>query len=126
MQGLVVTTWYGDDSLHLSLPNSQPLSVAVRGGARVTGKAGGNGQNSGGWQLTLDRRLPEVVTHSRSWRALCRFVETRITSGVSIDWVTRSYSLERRRLNVQSGLRRDSRRKSPEKGPSVAARDRGH
>ena len=46
-QGYVVTTWYGDDNPHLSLPNSQPLSVAVRMCARVTGKTGENGQNSG-------------------------------------------------------------------------------
>ena len=32
---------------HLSLPNSQPLSATVRRCARVTGKAGENGQYSG-------------------------------------------------------------------------------
>ena len=38
----VVATWYGDDSPHLSLPDSQPLSAAARRCARVTGKAGEN------------------------------------------------------------------------------------
>ena len=37
----MVTTWYGDDSPHLCR-----VSVAVKGCARVTGKAGENGQNS--------------------------------------------------------------------------------
>ena len=44
-KGKVVATWYGDDSPHLSLPNSQPSSAAVRECAQVTGKAGENGQN---------------------------------------------------------------------------------
>ena len=45
-QGQVVATWYGDDSPHLFLPTSSRVSVAVNGCARVTGKAGGNSQNS--------------------------------------------------------------------------------
>ena len=76
----VVATWYD------SLPNSQPLSAAVRECARVTGKAGENGQRSGemGGTLTLDK------------------------TGVAVDWVTGlSYSVEWRRLSVQSGLRTD-------------------
>ena len=43
----MVATWYGDDSPHLSCPTASRVSVAVRGRARVTGKAGENGQNSG-------------------------------------------------------------------------------
>ena len=38
---------YGDDSPHLSLPNSQPCFGGSTGCAWVTGKAGENGQNSG-------------------------------------------------------------------------------
>ena len=64
-KGVMVTTWCGDDSLHLSLPNSQPLSTAVRWCARVTGKAGEKGQNSGDG-------TPGVVTHSRPQRATSR------------------------------------------------------
>ena len=43
----MAATWYGDDSPHLSLPNSQPCFGGSEGCARVTGKAGENGQNSG-------------------------------------------------------------------------------
>ena len=43
-KGKVAATWYWDDSLHLSLPNSQPCFGGSKGCARVTGKAGENGQ----------------------------------------------------------------------------------
>ena len=66
----MVTTWYGDDSPHLFLPKP-----AVDGGsdgcARVTGKAGETGQNSGGRQLTLDDTFGSIlVAGSRAGRAL--------------------------------------------------------
>ena len=54
----VVTTWYGDDSPHLSLPNSQPCFGGSEVCARVTGKAGENGQTTGnGGTLNLDRTV---------------------------------------------------------------------
>ena len=77
-----------------------------------------------------DRRLPGVVTHSRLQRATSARSRVGIVledgSGVAIDWVTgRSYSSARRRLNVQSGLRR-GRKGAAAPYPSVAVRDRGH
>ena len=48
------------------------VSVALRGFARVTGKAGENGQYSAEWAAAhpgQDRRLPGVVTNSRLWQA---------------------------------------------------------
>ena len=58
-----------------------------------------------------DRRLPGVVTRSRLWRATSARsrVEIVLEDGfrVAIDWVnSRSYSSARRRLDVQSGLRK--------------------
>ena len=45
-KGQVAATWYGDDSPRLSLP--KPAAVGgSKGCARVTGKAGENGQHSG-------------------------------------------------------------------------------
>ena len=77
-----------------------------------------------------DRRLPSVVTHSRLKRATS--VRSRVGivledgSGVAIDLVTgRSYSFARRRLNVQSGQRKDRKGAAPPY-PSVAICDRGH
>ena len=67
----MVATWYWDDSPHLSLPNSQPLTAAVGECARVTGKAGKNGQSSAERAAAhpgQDRRLPDVATHPRPWR----------------------------------------------------------
>ena len=58
-----------------------------------------------------DRRLPGVVTHSRLQRVTSTRSRVGIVledgSGVAIDWVTgQSYSFARRRLDVQSGLRK--------------------
>ena len=114
-KGQVVATWYGDDSPHLSLPNSQPCV----GGSKGTRQGNRQGwwQRStfrwGGRQLTLDKTVgsPSVATHSRLQRATS--VRSRVGivledgSGVAVDWVTgRSYSSARRRLNVQSGQRK--------------------
>ena len=69
LQGLVVATWYGDDSPHLSLPNSQLLSAAVTVKIQETERHAHPG---------LDERLPGVVRLPRSWRACARSgVETR-------------------------------------------------
>ena len=53
-------------------PTASRVSVAVRGCARVTGKAGENGQHSGELGAAhpgQDRRLPGVATHSRLLQA---------------------------------------------------------
>ena len=101
----------GTTVLTYPCPTASRVSVAVRGRSRVTGKAGENGQHSGGAaaQTGQDRRLPSVATHSRLQRATS--VRSRVGivledgSGVAIDWVTgRSYSSAR--LNVQSGQRK--------------------
>ena len=99
----VVATWYGDDSPHLSWKCAQ-----------VTGKACENGQHSGEMGGSSPWTRPSflsVATHSRPQRATS--VRSRVGivledgSGVAIDWVTgHSYSSARRRLNVQSGLRK--------------------
>ena len=72
-QGQVVTTWYGDDSPHLSLPNSQPLSVAVRMCARVTGKTGENGQNSGDGAARSSWTRPSVPGCGDTFKASASF-----------------------------------------------------
>ena len=89
--------------------------VAVRRCARVTGKAGENGQNSGNRVsvLTLDKTVGSRVwrhTQGSSKRLALDpgWGSGQPGSGVAIDWVTsRSYSSARRRLNAQSGLRED-------------------
>ena len=57
-----------------------------------------------------DRRLPDVVIRPRPWRAPSRSGAGQPGSGVAIDWITGgSYSSAtkaKRRLNVQSGLRK--------------------
>ena len=108
-QGSVVATWYGDDSPHQSLPNSQPCVGGSKGTACEKGQYSGAGR-----QLTLDKTVG-----SRVWRHTQGSSELRLNlgwgpgqpgAGVAIDWVTgRSYSATRagRRLNAQSGLRED-------------------
>ena len=98
-QGQVVVTWHGDDSPHLFLPNSQPCFGGSKECARVTSKAGENGQNSGaGRQLTLDKTVG-----SRVWRHtqglgkrptldLGWGSHSKDGSWVAINWVTGSYS----------------------------------
>ena len=96
----------GTTVLTYPCPTASRVSVAVRESARVTGKAGENGQHSGevgAAQPGQDRRLPGATS-----------VRSRVGivledgSGVAIEWVTgRSYYSARRRLNVQSGQRKD-------------------
>ena len=100
------TTWYGDDSPHLSWKCAQ-----------VTGKAFSKRVNIQvlGEQLTLGKTVG-----SRLWWHTHDFGELRLDlgrkpsaqedgSGVAIDWVTgqscSSAMKAVRRLNVQSGLR---------------------
>ena len=126
----------GDDSPHLFLPTSSRVSVAVIGCARVTGKAGENGQNSEEMGGSSPWTRPSAPECGDTLKALAsgRFsldlrwgiLFKKTGSGVAIDWVTcRSYSRSHkrakgRRLNVQSGLREDHG------SSSVAVRDRGH
>ena len=62
----------GTTALTCPCPTASRVSVAVKGCARVTGKAGENGQNSGVQGRRAhpgqDRRLPSVATHPRPWR----------------------------------------------------------
>ena len=103
---------------------SQPCFGGSKGCARVTGKAGEKGQYSGvGRQLTLDK----TVTHGLSkLRLNPGWGSGQPGSGVAVDWVTsRSYSSApeaKRRLNAQSGLRKDWVFPA---SSSVAVRDRG-
>ena len=75
-----------------------------------------------------DRRLPSVVTHSRAWQASAwpgvgtwlrgRY---RLVTGRSCSSATKA----KRRLNVQSGLRKGQVYGKTLPGSSVADRDRG-
>ena len=83
------------------------------GAPRITGKAGENGQHAGaGRHPGQDRRLPSVVTHPKPQRASARswVGPGQPGSGVAIDWVTgwscSSAVTAKRRLDVQSGLRK--------------------
>ena len=60
----------GARTTDLSLPNSQPLSVAVRRCARVTGKAGENGQNSGDGAARSPWRRPSAPACGDASKAL--------------------------------------------------------
>ena len=114
-------------------PTASRVSMAVRGRARVTGKAGETVNIQVRWaaaQPGQDRRLPGVATHSRLQRATS--VRSRVGivfedgSGVAIDWVTgRSYSSARRRRDVQSGQRKGGKYAAAPY-PIVAVFDRGH
>ena len=106
---------WSDDSPHLFLPNSQPLT-AVKGCARVTGKAGENGQHSAeGRQLTLDETVG-----SRKWRHIRGLGGWKV---FALRWGSSSKRRLRGRLghrpvalplsqglNVQSGLRKDQKK----------------
>ena len=98
------------------------VPVAVRECIRVTGKAGENGQHSG----EMGGSSPRTRPSSRVWRhtqgsskrpALdLGWGSGQPGSRVAIDWVTgRSYSSARRRINVQSGLRKGTSCKHPRK-----------
>ena len=105
---------YGDDSPHLFLPKP-----AVSGGskecARITGKDGENGQNSGEMGGSSPWTRPSAPGCGDTLKALASDQRSilggdrpRRRLGVAIDWVTyRSYSSARRRLNVQSSLRKE-------------------
>ena len=69
--------------------------------ARVTGKAGENGQNSASWEAAHPGQ-------DRTSKASAQGGDQELVAPGSLStWVTgRSYSLEWRLLNVQSGLRR--------------------
>ena len=114
-KGKVAATWYGDDSPHSSLPNSQPCFGGSKGCAKVTGKASENGQYSvAGRQLTLDKTVgSRVWSHTQGMSKLRLDLGWRSGqhgSWVAIDWVTSrsssSATKAKRRLNVQSGLRK--------------------
>ena len=96
-------------------PAASRVSVAARGCARVTGKAGENGQYSAtGRQLTLDKTVgTRVRWHTQGLDELrldLGWGPGEPGSGVAIDWVTsRSYSSAVKtvkRLNVHSDLRK--------------------
>ena len=82
------------------------------GCARVTGKAGENGQRSGKMGGSSPWTRPSTPGCGDTLKALAGdSARSRVGivledgSAVAIDWVTgRSYSSARRRLNVQSGL----------------------
>ena len=97
---------------------SQPCFGGSKGCARVTGKAGENGQHSGevGLQLTLDKTvgsecgdtLKALAGDQRPTSVRSRVgIVLKDGSGVAIDCVTgRSYYSARRPVNVQSGQRK--------------------
>ena len=60
----------GTDRPHLSLHNSQPCFGGSRGCARVTGKAGENGQNSGEMRGSSPRTRPSAPECGDTLRAL--------------------------------------------------------
>ena len=105
----------GTTVLTYPCPTASRVSVAVRESARVTGKACENGQNSGvGRQLTLDKTVgSRVWCHTQGLSKLrldLGWGSGQPGSGVAIDWVTSRSSSSaikaKRRLNVQSGLRK--------------------
>ena len=109
----MVATWYGDDGPHLFLPDSQPLTAAVRERARVTGKAGENGRHSAEGRLTLTR--PSALGCGDTSKALASgwcslelkvgIVFKKDGSGVAIDWVTgRSYSRTHKRVKGDGSM----------------------
>ena len=99
--GYVVATWYGDESPHLSLPDSPPLSAAVSECARLTGKVSENGQNSGGMGGSSPWTRPSApacgdtskASASASW---IWDEKKKGGSRVAIDWVTGRWTLAKK------------------------------
>ena len=95
-------------------PTASRVSVTVRSCARVTGKAGENGQNSGEvggsspWTRPSAPRCGDTVKAPAGDQ--CPILggdRLQKRDGVAVDGVTgQSHSSARRRLNVQSGLRK--------------------
>ena len=118
---------------HVVRGRQSSLFLEVR--ARVTGKAGENGQNSGEMGGSSPWTRPSAPERGDTLKALAGDqrpikggdrLQKEDGSRVAVDWVTgRSYSSAPRRLNVQSGQRK-GRKGAALPNPSVAVRDRGH
>ena len=115
----------GTTVLTFPCPSQPCFGWAARGCARVTGKAGENGQYSAEWggsrPSAKNRRLPGG-DKLKALRKLRLDLERKPSgqeggSGVAIDWVTGrsccSATKARRRLNVQSGLRKGDKEPAP-------------
>ena len=113
---------------------SRPCFGGSNGRARVTGKAGENGQHSGEIGGSSPWTRPSAPECGDTLKALAGDQRPIYGGGivledgseVAIDWVTgRSYSSAQRRLNVQSGQPKGGKCAAAPY-PSVAVRDRGH
>ena len=130
----MVATWYGEPTgPTYPYPTASRVSVAVRGRARVTGKAGENSQNSGEVGGSSAWTRPSAPVCGDTLKALAGDQRPIYGGDRPRRQLRGRYRLghrpvvlsARRRLNVQSGQRKGGKC-AADPYPSVAVRDRGH